>query len=208
MPTSGADWPMQYETVKSQRRATSTDFHRLPQSTALTLQLSTKFQQIISSAQSAQVPKCRAHGLVAQVEKEKTHALHALSPRQNARIQNSKKNAKRNAERIWKTPKDAKRCQKQIELQRMKPPRMAKRCCLSFTWRYPLKTRAICEDSPPSMGNEVMMGSITCNVQQLKQLKQLKDRLQLLKGSEGIWRDLKGSEGYGFVHLLGTGLSL
>jgi hypothetical protein len=36
------------------------------------------------------------------------------------------------------------------------------------------------------MGNEVMMGSITCNVQQLKQLKQLKDRLQLLKGSEGI----------------------
>ena len=103
MPTSGADWPMQYETVKSQRRATSTDFHRLPQSTALTLQLSTKFQQIISSAQSAQsaqVPKCRAHGLVAQVEKEKTHALHALSPRQNARIQNSKKNAKRNAERI------------------------------------------------------------------------------------------------------------
>jgi len=43
------------------------------------------------------------------------------------------KETPKESERRQKMPKDAKRCQKQIELQRMKPPRMAKRCCLSFT---------------------------------------------------------------------------
>ena len=204
MPTSGADWPMQYETVKSQRtRATSTDFHSSN---------SAAFNKVSTDhLKCPKCPKCPSAGLMdllPKLKKKKPMPCTLSARGKTPEFKTQKKNAKRNAERIWKTPKDAKRCQKQIELQRMKPPRMAKRCCLSFTWRYPLKTRAICEDSPPSMGNEVMMGSITCNVQQLKQLKQLKDRLQLLKGSEGIWRDLKGSEGYGFVHLLVTGLSL
>ena len=224
MPTSGADWPMQYETVKSQRtRATSTDFHRLPQtSTDFHSSNSAAFNKV--STENLKCPKCPKCPS-AQVPgswtccpswKRKNPCLARSQPeakRQNSKLKKKMpKETPKESEKRQTMPKDAysRSSYKGWNLQGW--PRDAVSASLDYIpWKLVQSART--RRPRWEMRWWWAASPATCNSWNSWNSWKIdfscsRDLTGIWQGSEGIWRDLKGSEGYGFVHLMVTGLSL